>query len=84
MVTDLVAQNCEFLPFVSIVYNDGTFTMTNKDPILHNAQLYQSEKGNLLLTVPNPPNSSGRFPIHFEPNKRIYQMICGMHEFMQT
>jgi hypothetical protein len=84
IAVDIVARNCEFLPFVSVVQNHGTFTVTNEDPILHNAQLYQSEKGNLLVTVPNPPHSSGTFPIKFEHNRRIYQMICGMHEFMQT
>jgi hypothetical protein len=84
IVANLVARGCEFLPFVSIVQNHGTFVMKNEDPIIHNAQLYQSEKGNLLLTVPNPPNSSGTFPIKFERNRKIYQMICGMHEFMQT
>ena len=84
IVADLVARDCEFFPFVSIVRNHGTFTMKNEDPIIHNAQLYQSEKGNLLLTVPNSPNSAGTFPIHFEKHKKIYQMICGMHEFMQT
>ena len=84
IVANLVARDCEFLPFVSIVQNHGSFVMKNEDPIIHNAQLYQSEKGNLLLTVPNSPNSTGTFPIEFERNKKIYQMICGMHEFMQT
>lgn len=84
IVANLVAKDCEFLPFVSIVQHSGTFVMKNEDPIIHNAQLYQAEKGNLLLTVPNPPNSTGTFPIHFEKHKKIYQMICGMHEFMQT
>lgn len=84
IVANLVARDCEFLPFVSIVQHTGTFIMKNEDPIIHNAQLYQSEKGNLLLTVPNPPNSTGTFPIKFEKHRKIYQMICGMHEFMQT
>jgi len=84
IVADIVARDCEFLPFVSIVQNHGQFRMTNEDPIIHNAQLYQSEKGNLRLTVPNSPNSTGIFPIEFERKYRIYQMICGMHEFMQT
>jgi Carboxypeptidase regulatory-like domain len=84
ITVDLVARGCEFLPFVSIVRNHGSFVMKNEDPIIHNAQLYQAEKGNILLTVPNPPNSTGTFPIEFQRHKRIYQMICGMHEFMQT
>jgi hypothetical protein len=84
IVAEIVARDCEFIPSVSIVQNQGQFRMINEDPIIHNAQLYQSEKGNLRLTVPNPPNSTGTFPISFERNYRIYQMICGMHEFMQT
>lgn len=84
IVADIVTRGRAFFPFVGIVQNHDTFTVKNEDPILHNAQLYQSEKGNLLLTVPNPPDSFGTFPIRFEHNRRIYQMICGMHEFMQA
>ncbi|MBI3811997.1 MAG: carboxypeptidase regulatory-like domain-containing protein [Nitrospirae bacterium] len=84
VITNLVARDCQFLPFVSIVQNHGTFSMNNEDPIVHNAQLYQSEKGNLLLTEPNMPHSIKTFPFKFGKNKKIYQMICGMHEFMQT
>ncbi|MEW6681412.1 MAG: carboxypeptidase-like regulatory domain-containing protein [Nitrospirota bacterium] len=84
IVAEIVSRDCEFIPFVSVVRNHGQFRMTNEDPVIHNAQLYQSEKGNLRLTVPNPPNSAGMFPIEFERKYRIYQMICGMHEFMQT
>ncbi|HXZ25797.1 MAG TPA: carboxypeptidase-like regulatory domain-containing protein [Nitrospiria bacterium] len=84
IVINLVAKDCQFLPFVSIVQSAGAFTMTNKDPILHNAQVYQAGRGNLLLTVPNPPHSSGTFTFRFERHQHIYQLICGMHEFMQT
>jgi hypothetical protein len=84
IVAEIVARDCEFTPFVSVVQNQGQLRMINNDPIIHNAQLYQSEKGNLRLTVPNPPGSTGTFPISFERKYRIYQMICGMHEFMQT
>jgi hypothetical protein len=84
ITANIVVKGCEFLPFVSVVQNHGKFTVKNEDPVLHNSQLYQSEKGNLLLTVPIMPNSFGTYPIEFEKGKRIYQMICGMHEFMQT
>jgi hypothetical protein len=84
IVAEIVARDCEFLPAIAVVQNHGQFHMVNEDPVIHNSQLYQSEKGNLRLTVPNPPNSEGTFPINFERKYRIYQMICGMHEFMQT
>jgi hypothetical protein len=84
VMASLEAKGCEFLPFVSIVQNHGQFTMKNEDPVLHNSQLYQAEKGNVILNVPVPPNSTDTHTINFERNKRIYKMICGMHEFMQT
>ena len=83
IVADLVARGCEFLPFVSIVQNHGKFTMKNEDPVLHNAQLYQAEKGNVILNVPIPPNSFETHEIRLEKNMKISKMICGMHEFMQ-
>lgn len=84
IVANILVKDCEFSPFVSVVQNHSTFTMKNEDPVLHNSQLYQAEKGNVILNVPIPPNSTDTHPIHFEKNKRIYKMICGMHEFMQT
>jgi hypothetical protein len=84
IVAEILVRDCEFLPFVSVVQNHGQFHIVNEDPVIHNSQLYQAEKGNLRLTVPIPPHSEGMFPIEFERNYRIYQMICGMHEFMQT
>ena len=84
IVGNLLARGCEFLPFVSIVQNNGTFTMKNEDPVLHNAQIYQAEKGNVILNVPIPPNSFDTYTIKFERSFKVFKMICGMHEFMQT
>ena len=84
IIVKLVSRGCEFLPLVSVVKNNGMFTMVNEDPVIHNSQLYQAEKGNVILNVPILPNSTRDFPIHFQKRRRIYQMICGMHEFMQT
>lgn len=78
------AKDCQFLPFVNIVQNGGTLNMTNEDPLLHNSQIYQSDKGNIILNVPMAPNSKSTHTIEFEKHHHIYQMICGMHEFMQT
>jgi Polysaccharide lyase family 4, domain II len=78
------AKDCEFLPFVNVVQNQGALKVENEDPILHNSQVYQSEKGNIILNVPMAPNSTSDHTINFEKHHRIYQMICGMHEFMQT
>jgi hypothetical protein len=84
IIPNLLSRDCEFLPFVSVVQNDSTFIMKNEDPVLHNSQIYQAEKGNVILNVPVPPHSIKEHPIRFEQDRRIYQMICGMHEFMHT
>jgi hypothetical protein len=84
VVADVVSKDCEFFPFVNIVQYHGALRIKNDDPLIHNSQLYQSEKGNVILNVPMPPNSDETYTIAFEKGKRVYQMICGMHEYMQT
>lgn len=84
IVDHLLARGCEFLPFVSVVQNPGTLTMKNEDPILHNGQVYQTEKGNQILNFPIMPNAFDTYTITFERDMKIFKMICGMHEFMQT
>ncbi|MBN4053129.1 carboxypeptidase regulatory-like domain-containing protein [bacterium AH-315-L15] len=72
-------------PNVAILENHQPISMVNKDPIIHNIQVYQKEKGNVILNSPLPvstkPMGGG---LHFSKGKRISQMICGMHEFMQS
>ena len=84
IVADVVAKGCEFFPFVNIVQDRGALRIRNDDSVIHNSQLYQSEKGNVILNVPMPSNSDETYTIAFEKNRRVYQMICGMHEYMQT
>jgi hypothetical protein len=72
-------------PLVSVIQNPQEISVINKDPILHNGQVFQSEKGNIILNFPLPISDEPRGGIvHLEPGKRVTQMICGMHEFMQT
>ena len=72
-------------PVVAVLENHQPISVVNKDPIIHNGQVFQSERGNIVLNFPLPVSDEPRGgPIHFEPGKRIAQMICGMHEFMQS
>ncbi len=71
-------------PVVTVLENHEPVSVVNKDPIIHNGQVFQSERGNIVLNFPLPVSTEPRGgPVHFEPGKRIMQMICGMHEFMQ-
>lgn len=72
-------------PLVGVLQNPQHISVVNKDPILHNGQVFQSEKGNIILNFPLPVSNDPRGGVvQLEAGKRITQMICGMHEFMQT
>ncbi len=72
-------------PTVAILQNHSPISVVNKDPIIHNGQIFQNEKGNIILNFPLPVSDQPRGGIlNFKPGKRIAQMICGMHEFMQS
>jgi len=72
-------------PLVSVVRNHQRMSVVNRDPIIHNGQVFQSEKGNILLNFPLPASGEPRGGIlNFEPGKRVSEMVCGMHEFMQS
>ncbi len=72
-------------PLVAVMQNNQPLTVVNQDPIFHNGQVFQSERGNIILNFPLPiSNQPFGGVVHLAPGKRIVQMICGMHEFMQT
>ncbi|HET6370095.1 MAG TPA: carboxypeptidase-like regulatory domain-containing protein [Nitrospiria bacterium] len=72
-------------PLVTVVRNHEPTTIINKDPVVHNAQYFQSEKGNIVLNFPLPVSDKPRGGIlNLAPGKRITELICGMHEFMQS
>lgn len=72
-------------PLVHVMRNHRPVYVQNRDPILHNGQVYQKERGNRVLNFSLPVSDAlnGGY-IHFERGMRIAQIICGMHEYMQT
>ncbi len=81
---NLVSENCKFLPNVSVIRQNGSFTVDNQDAVMHNSQVYQSERGKILLNIPIPADEVSNGIVKFQKKYKIFQMICGMHEFMQT
>ncbi|HLG22068.1 MAG TPA: carboxypeptidase-like regulatory domain-containing protein [Candidatus Manganitrophaceae bacterium] len=72
-------------PLVMVLENHRPISVVNKDPIIHNGQVFQNERGNIILNFPLPVSTEPRGGVlHFKSGKRISQMICGMHEFMQS
>jgi uncharacterized protein (UPF0179 family) len=78
------SENCKFTPDVNPIRQGEDFKVDNQDAVMHNSQVYQKERGKILLNIPIPAEEVSDGKITFQKNYKIMQMICGMHEFMQT
>ncbi len=81
---NILSENCKFLPDVNIVRQGESFFVDNQDAVMHNSQVYQAERGKIILNIPIPAEEVSDGKVTFQKNYKIFQMICGMHEFMQT
>ena len=81
---NITSENCKFFPDVNIIRQGESFKIDNVDAVMHNSQVYQKERGKILLNIPIPAEEVSEGKVTFEKNYKIMQMICGMHEFMQT
>ena len=81
---NITAENCKFLPDVNVIRQGESFKIDNIDAVMHNSQVYQKERGKILLNIPIPAEEVSNGKITFKKKFKIMQMICGMHEFMQT
>ena len=81
---DIKAESCKFIPDVNVIRQGGSFTVDNVDAVMHNSQVYQSERGKIILNIPIPAEEISHGKVVFQKKYKIFQMICGMHEFMQS
>ncbi len=81
---NIISENCKFSPDVSVIRQGGTFFVDNQDAVMHNSQVYQKKQGKILLNIPIPAEEISEGKVVFKKHYKIFQMICGMHEFMQT
>ncbi|NIQ02764.1 MAG: hypothetical protein GWM98_22440 [Nitrospinaceae bacterium] len=81
---NILSENCKFTPDVNVLQQGGTFFVDNQDAVMHNSQVYQKEQGKILVNIPIPAEEISKGQVHFKKRYKIFQMICGMHEFMQT
>ena len=80
----ITSENCKFFPDVNVIQQGETFKFDNLDAVMHNSQVYQKERGKILLNIPIPAEEVSDGIVKFKKKYKIMQMICGMHEFMQT
>jgi len=78
------SEDCKFTPDVNVVRQGEAFQVNNLDAVMHNSQLYQAERGKIIQNLPVPPEEIIDGKVTFQKKYKIFQMICGMHEFMQT
>jgi len=78
------SEDCKFSPDVNTVRQGEAFQVNNLDAVMHNSQLYQAERGKIIQNLPVPPEEVIDGKVTFQKKYKIFQMICGMHEFMQT
>jgi len=80
----ILSENCKFTPDVNLIRQGESFQVDNVDAVMHNSQVYQKERGKILLNIPIPAEEVSEGKVTFKKHYKIMQMICGMHEFMQT
>jgi len=78
------SEDCKFTPDVNAVRQGEEFKVNNLDAVMHNSQVYQAERGKIIQNLPVPPEAVTDGKVTFQKKYKIFQMICGMHEFMQT
>ena len=78
------SKDCKFTPDVNVVRQGEAFRVNNLDAVMHNSQVYQAERGKIIQNLPVPPEGVTNGKVTFQKKFKIFQMICGMHEFMQT
>jgi hypothetical protein len=84
--TDQMGHMKHVHPLVEVMENHEPLTVVNKDPIFHNGQVFERERGNIVMNFPLPPGNDkpqGGI-LELDHGKRLVEMICGMHEFMQA
>ena len=81
---NILSENCKFFPDLNFIRQGESFKVDNLDAVMHNSQVYQKERGKILLNIPIPAEEVSVGKVTFKKKYKIMQMICGMHEFMQT
>lgn len=80
----ILSKDCKFSPTINVVRQGETIYINNVDPVMHNSQVYESKRGKIISNLPIPAEEISSSKIKFSGQQKIFQLICGMHEFMQA
>ncbi len=83
--TNLEANICQFVPFVSVVRENHPLTVKNLDQVAHDLQIYEREREHIFIMFHRPALTMAGTSdtIRFTGNRRGVTMQCGMHPYMQ-
>ena len=83
--TNLEANVCQFIPFVSVMRENHPLIVKNLDPVSHDLQFYERDQEHVFIMFHRPAlTKSGTSDIiHFTGNRRSVIMQCGFHPYMQ-
>jgi hypothetical protein len=83
--TNLEANICQFVPFVSVMRENHPLTVKNLDQVSHDLQIYERDQEHVFIMFHRPALTKAGTSdiIKFTGNRRDVIMQCGMHPFMQ-
>jgi hypothetical protein len=83
--TNLEANMCQLVPFVSVVRENHPLTVKNLDQVAHDLQIYEREREHIFIMFHRPAltKAGTSDTIRFTGNRRGVTMQCGMHPYMQ-
>src|SRR5689334_1166888 len=83
--TQLEANICQFVPFVSVVRDHHPLIVKNLDSVSHDLQFYERGREHVFIMFHRPTltKQGTSDMIRFTGNRRGVTMQCGMHPYMQ-
>ncbi len=83
--TNLEANMCQFVPFVSVMREDHPLTVKNLDQVAHDLQFYEREREHIFIMFHRPALTKAGTSdvIRFTGNRRAFNMTWGMNPYKQ-
>jgi Polysaccharide lyase family 4, domain II len=83
--TNLEANVCQFIPFVSVMRENHPLIVKNLDPVSHDLQFYERDREHVFIMFHRPAltRTGTSDIIRFTGHRRDVSMQCGFHPYMQ-
>ena len=84
--TQVEANVCQFLPYVTVVSDKRQVSVINRDPVSHDIQGYAYDQAgvDIVLHRPSLKATGTTDTLHLVKGRKVFTMQCGMHPYMQN